>query len=256
MQASPPLSQRDPVVLHRAHGQGALLLLCEHASAHIPPHYAGLGLSPADRERHIAWDLGALDLSLALSALLDVPLVAATHSRLLIDLNRDPNAADSIVLSSEDTRIPGNQDLSLAERRLRRQWLYEPFHNAVDQLIDTRLGAGQSTAVLSIHSFTPRYRGVLRPWHAGVIAQRDLRLGTALLKGLRQDPALTVGDNEPYGPHDGVYHSAERHGEQRGLPCAMLEVRHDLLATPEGVRAWAERLAEVIRIQWLEPQPA
>ena len=224
-------------------GRGGVVLVCEHASNHVPPDYRGLELDPADLARHIAWDIGAFGLADRLSALLDAPLVSATHSRLLIDLNRDPAAPDSIVAHSEDTAIPGNVDLAPGERRHRQQWLYEPFHAALDVLLDERAALAWPTALVSIHSFTPTYLGRQRPWHAGLIFREDRRLSDRLLAELGRDRELELGVNQPYGPGDGVYHTIGRHGERRGLPCAMLEVRNDQIAQAQGQARWAARLA-------------
>lgn len=231
-----------PYVVHRRHGRGPLLLLCEHASNHVPAAYAQLGLSDEDLLRHIAWDPGAAATASVLSERLDAPLVCATLSRLLLDLNRDIAAADSIAVRSEATSIPGNQTLSAAEREHRQQSIYHPFHAAVEAVLAERRSAALPTAVISIHSFTPSYHGVARPWHVGVLSQHDRRLADALLANLRQDQTLCVGDNQPYAPEDGVYHSVGRHGQAHGLPCAMLEIRNDLIADAADQQRWAERL--------------
>ena len=228
-------------VLNRA-GRGPIVLLCEHASQHIPAAFEGLGLGETDLARHIAWDIGALGLSKRLSSMLDAPLAHANYSRLLLDLNRQPDAPDSIVAESEGTSVPGNIGLDAGQRELRRLRIYEPFHAEVDDLLDQRLALGISTAVVSIHSFTPRYHGVSRPWHVGVIARADRRLAEGLLRALQAESGLCVGDNQPYGPQDGVYHSLGRHGEQRSLPGAMIEVRQDLLNDEASQLRWAQTL--------------
>ena len=246
--ASPwELALRDaPAAVHNRDGRGGVLLLCEHASAHIPEAFAGLGLSAADRLRHIAWDIGALALARGLADALDAPLVHATYSRLLLDLNRPPGAADAIVERSEGTDVPGNVGLDEAHRTIRHRRIYEPFHATASELLDARVRAGLPTAVVSIHSFTPRYHGQTRPWHAGVISRPGCRLGAALLAGLRADASLCIGDNEPYAPVAGVFHSIERHAEARGLDGAMIEVRQDLLGDAGDVQAWTTRLAGVL----------
>jgi len=228
------------------HGRGAVVLICEHASHFIPPAYEGLGLSPADQTRHIGWDIGALGLALELSEALDAPLVHANYSRLLLDLNRPVDAPDSIVLHSEDTRIPGNENIPAAERELRIKRIYSPFHGELDALIDQRLQAGLATSVVSIHSFTPRYHGNERPWHVGVISQSDRTMADAILASLRRHADLCVGDNLPYGPQDGVFHSLSRHGEARGLHGAMIEVRNDLLGDESGQKHWARTLRDAL----------
>lgn len=232
-----------PVAVLNRNGAGPAVLVCEHASNYIPPEYHRLGLTAGDLQRHIAWDIGALGLSEQLSMLLDVPLVFATHSRLLRDLNRDVSAPDTIVTHSENTTIPGNLDLSDSERRWRDEWLYEPFHAELDRLIEQRLRQGLATAVISMHSFTPEYLGTVRPWHVGIVSRQDRRLSDRLLTSLREDATLCVGDNQPYTPDQGVYHSIERHAEARGLPGAMIEMRNDLIEQRLGQMQWASRLA-------------
>lgn len=235
-----------PVAVSNGDGRGALVLVCEHASNRVPERYQRLGLRSSDLLRHIAWDMGALEVAQACAERLDAPLVHATYSRLLLDLNRPPDADDSIVVHSEDTAIPGNRDLDSAERRRRQQAIYHPFHDALQLLIDARLARGQATIVLSMHSFTPSYHGVARPWHVGVLAEHDRRLADDLLAAFRADPELCVGDNQPYAPRQGVYHSMDRHGQQRGLACAMIELRNDLIAHSSTQRAWADRLCAAL----------
>lgn len=235
-----------PIAIRNREGNGGVVLLCEHASNYIPAGYDRLGLAPADLVRHIAWDIGALAVAEQMATMLDAPLAYATHSRLLLDLNRDPDAPDSIATLGEDTAIPGNLNVSAYERRLRCDWLYAPFHAGVDALIDHRLARGQATVVVSIHSFTPVYRGVPRPWQVGVLGSRDRRLADPWLAALRGDPVLEVGDNQPYSPRDGVYHSLDRHGERRGLPSAMIELRNDQILDPAGQREWAVRLGDTL----------
>jgi predicted N-formylglutamate amidohydrolase len=237
----------EPQVLHNAEGAGGVVLICEHASNRIPDAYLGLGLSEVQRRMHIAWDPGALEVATDLAQRLDAPLVYARYSRLLLDLNRAPGAADAIALSSEDIPIPGNHGIGAAEQQLRQRQIYQPFHAAIDALLERRLRAGVPTAVVSIHSFTPVYRGQPRPWQVGVIAQHDRRLADGLLAALRRESGLCVGDNQPYAPADGVYHTIERHGEARRLPCVMIEIRQDHLADAPAQRNWAQRLEAGLR---------
>jgi predicted N-formylglutamate amidohydrolase len=246
--AAQALASSPMAVLNR-HGRGPVLLICEHASRYIPDAFRGLHLHEPDQDRHIAWDLGALELACELSAMFDAPLVHATYSRLLLDLNRPTHAIDSIVLESEGTPIPGNAGLDPEHREQRRLRIYEPFHAELDSLIDQRIADGLPTVVVSIHSFTPRYHGVERPWHVGVISRHDRRLAEPLLAALSADPALCVGDNLPYGPqHDGTFHSLERHGEARGLPGVMIEVRNDLLGDAPSRSRWAGKLREALEL--------
>jgi predicted N-formylglutamate amidohydrolase len=228
-------------------GASPYVLLCEHASNHIPEAYAGLGLRPRDLERHIAWDIGAADLARELSRRLDAPLFLSGYSRLLIDCNRPPGAPTSIPPRSEDTDIPGNLDLPPGEPARREAAYFAPFHAAVAGLLDRRAAAGRRTIVVGVHSFTPVFLGVARPWLAGVLYGRAERFGRALVGRLAAElgPEV-VGDNEPYRiepeQHD---YTVPVHGDARGLDAALLEVRQDLIATAAEAEAWAARLAPV-----------
>lgn len=238
----------EPVAaIENAQGCSPILLICEHASNHLPSRYGTLGLGDVERQSHIAWDPGALGVAAGLSRLLDAPLVHATVSRLVLDLNRDPSVADSITAVSESTTIPGNQNLDATERSRRAREVYEPFHNAIDSFVAARLAAGTLRAVVSIHSFTPVYKGIARPWDIGLIFNRDERFARDVEAGLLREDALTVGMNEPYSPADRVFHTLERHAERRGLAPLMIEIRNDLIRTQDGQASWANRLAPLLR---------
>jgi predicted N-formylglutamate amidohydrolase len=236
----------SPVELINPAGRGRVVLVCEHASSLVPRELNDLGLPRAEIERHIGWDIGALGLAMECARLLDAPLVYARYSRLVLDVNRPVDAPDSIVEKSEDTPIPGNRDLDPAERQRRRKTIYEPFHAALAQVIASRRAADADLAVVNIHSFTPVYRGVARPWQIGVLSDSDRRLADGLLRELRREPGLVVGDNQPYSPRDRVYHTLDRHAQSQGLPSAMIEVRNDGLGSRAGQQAWAQRLCRVL----------
>ncbi len=227
-------------------GGGPFVIVCEHASNRLPRALGNLGLAPGDLERHIAWDLGAADLAQRLAAKIDADLVIQRFSRLAVDCNRDPRLADAFCALSEDTVIPGNRDLTDARKAGRLAALFEPFHSAINRLIEGRLAAGRATALLSVHSFTPVYRGVARPWHVGLISLSDRALADAMLAALSRDRTLVVGDNQPYSAKDNVDYTIRRHGLDRGLPHVMIEIRNDLLADEAGREAWADRLTRVL----------
>jgi predicted N-formylglutamate amidohydrolase len=238
----------DPVArIDNPEGQSPILLICEHASNHLPARYGTLGLEPAERESHIAWDPGALGVAQELSRLLDAPLIHATVSRLVLDLNRDPSAPDSITTLSESVTVPGNLDLDPGERARRVREIYDAFHDAVDVFTDARRAAGRIRAIVSVHSFTPVYRGVPRPWEIGLIFDRDERFARSVERGLKQDAALNLGINQPYSPADRVFHTLDRHAERRGLAPLMIEIRNDLIRTEDGQASWAGRLAPLLR---------
>lgn len=246
--AEPASRAGEPVaIVENPQGRSPILLICEHASNRLPARYGTLGLSPEQLESHIAWDPGALGVAKELSRLLDAPLIHASVSRLVLDLNRDPSASDSIWTLSERTSIPGNQDLDQNERAYRVREVYDAFHQAVDRFIEPRVKAGQTRSVVSIHSFTPIYRDVPRPWQIGLIHDRDERFARSVEKGLKSDPSLNVGMNEPYSPADRVFHTLERHAVRRGLAPLMIEIRNDLIRTQDGQTSWARCLAPLLR---------
>ena len=229
-------------------GGAALVLVCDHASRFMPESYRDLGLSGADLERHIAWDIGALAVAQSIATTLDAPLVHPTASRLIIDCNRDPaTTPDSIPPVSEDTIIPGNAAISAADRAQRIATIYEPFHALVDATMARQRARAGKIALIAIHSFTPVYHGEPRPWDIGVIIGDKSGFGERLVSLLKAQAGLTVGINEPYSPDDRVYHTLERHGVAHDLPTAMIEVRQDHLAGESGQRAWAARLSEALR---------
>ncbi len=229
-------------------GQSAVVLLCEHASNYIPPEYNGLGLSPSELQRHIAWDIGAADVTRRLAKLLDAPAFLGTCSRLLIDLNRPLHVPSSIVTRSEGTEIPGNTSLAPAERARRAARVFEPFHRAVETHLAERERAGRSTTIVAIHSFTPTYDGVSRPWHAGIIYDKATALAEAIIGRLRaSDDSLIVGANVPYSVTPEDYYGLLVYGDNIGNPAILVEIRQDLLAQAEQQQAWAQRLAAALK---------
>ncbi len=240
-------SAMPPVTVFNAHGQGPYVLACDHASNRIPAEYAALGLSPSQQLMHIAWDPGALEVALKLSAALDAPLVASTVSRLVIDCNRHHTAPDLIPTLSERTEIPGNRDVSADERQHRIANYHTPFHAALERVLDARKSSGQRSVLATVHSFTPVYKDVARPWPIGLIHGADLRLTERLRDALIADaPGMNVGWNEPYSARNGVTYTLEHHGDERGLDCTMIEIRNDEILTPEGIALWSERLSRCL----------
>ena len=228
-------------------GASPIVLLCEHASNLIPARYGRLGLTAADLERHIAYDIGAAAVARLLSARLDAVLALSGYSRLLIDCNRPLAASTSIPERSEATDIPGNIGIDVAERTERDALYFAPFRERVAALLEARLRAGKPTVLIGMHSFTPVYLGVSRVWHAGFLYARAQRLGRALIEGLRAaDPTLVVGDNEPYQITDEGDYTVPYQGDARGIQTALIEVRQDLIAQPDGQHMWASRLADVL----------
>lgn len=221
------------------------LLLCDHASNWMPERYAGLGLPAGELERHIAYDIGAEGVTRRLAARLGAPAVMSRFSRLLIDPNRGDDDPTLVMRLSDGAVVPGNARIDAAERDYRIRTFYEPYHRAVTAAIDAALAAGHPPAIVSIHSFTPLWRGVSRPWEIGILWDEDPRLAVPMIEMLRSDRSLTVGDNEPYSGRlkgDTMY----RHATLRGLAHALIEYRQDLIADAAGQADWAARTAAVL----------
>ncbi|MCV3765725.1 N-formylglutamate amidohydrolase [Rhizobium sp. TRM95796] len=245
MPADTTVDWPEAVEIVNPHGRSPFVLTCEHASRHIPPEYKGLGLPEAEIARHIGWDIGAAEVTRRLSARLDAPAFLSNYSRLLIDLNRPLDADSSIPILSENTPIPGNRDLDPKERALRAERMFHPFHAAVTAHLDERRRLGRPARILAIHSFTPVFKGVKRPWHAGVLFSHSRDWGVELVEKLGRD-GLTVAANQPYVIDRAEDYTIPIHGEDRGLPALLIEIRQDLIADEAGAEAWAARLAGVV----------
>lgn len=241
-----PMESHDPVRVVNAAGKGRYVVVCEHASNWLPAALGTLGLDESDMKRHIAWDPGAQPVARRLSELLDATLVESCVSRLAIDCNRPLDAPDLIAEISETTRIPGNAGLGAAAREERIALSHRPFHEALEKVIQSRAASGRPTWIVTVHSFTPIYRGVSRPWHIGIIHDDDDRVAAPLLAGLERVDGIVVGENEPYSPADRVYYTLERHARPRDLPCAMIEIRNDEITDAAAQERWAERLASIL----------
>lgn len=229
-----------------------LILLCDHAGNAFPPGYGTLGLPPAELERHIAYDIGASGIVRAMSARLGAPAVLSRYSRLLIDLNRGADDPTLIMRLSDGAIVPGNHHIDQTEWDKRIRLYYEPYHAAVDSVIARTQRQGVTPVIVSVHSFTEAWKGMARPWHAGILWDRDDRISARLIETLRADPSTVVGDNEPYsGQLEGD--CLNRHATSQGLAHALVEIRQDLIGTTQGQQHWAERLSACLESIWAEP---
>jgi predicted N-formylglutamate amidohydrolase len=222
------------------------VVLVDHASNFIPPEYGNLGLPAPELERHIAFDIGAAPLARLLAERFHAPALFTCFSRLLIDANRGEDDPTLIMRLSDGAIVPGNATIDRNEAQRRIERFFQPYHQATERLLDAMVATGRPPAILAIHSYTPVWKGARRPWHAGVLWDRDPRFAVPLLERLQSEPGLRVGDNEPYSgalKNDTMY----RHGTARGLAHALLEVRNDLIATQSGVLEWADRLEPHLR---------
>ncbi len=242
----------EPVRITNRGGNSPLVLICDHASNFLPAQFGTLGLEKSDLQRHIAWDPGAQPVALRMAEALDAVLVESCVSRLVVDCNRPLDAPDLIPPVSETTAIPGNADLSADRAQGARRPVVAAFPCGGRKVVSERLARGQATRLVSIHSFTPIYRGKSRPWQIGVIHDDDRRIAAPLIAALQALKGITVGVNEPYSPADRVYFTLERHARSRGLPCAMIEIRNDEISDEAGQRKWADLLTGIFSD--LEPE--
>lgn len=247
--APPLLTAADPppATIVNPGGRSPFLLIGDHAGNVIPSSLGDLGLPPIDRTRHIAWDIGVAGLGLHLSRILDATFVRQTYSRLVVDCNRAPGAADAIAPISDGSIVAGNQQMGPDEAAARFASIHEPYHQAIAATLADRDAAGSETILIALHSFTPRLAGGgARPWHVGVLHDAgDASFATRLLATLRDGEELVVGDNEPYRM-DQIDYTVPRHAYPQRRRYAEIEVRQDLIGSPDGEARWAERLASAL----------
>ena len=222
------------------------LLVGDHAGHAIPARLEGLGVSPADRSRHIALDIGVKELGLALGEHLHAPFIWQHFSRLVCDCNRDPDDPDWIPQVSDGTVIPGNAGLAVDDQVVRRAAIFDPYHDAIAAMVAERLSARRPTVFVSLHSFTPAMAGTARPWDIGVLHDgREDAFALEVLSGLQALDGYRIGDNEPYDMDDTDY-TVPRHAYPHALPYIELEVRQDHLSDAAGIARMAQLLATVL----------
>jgi predicted N-formylglutamate amidohydrolase len=225
-------------------GNSGLIFFCDHAANALPAGYGTLGLEDAAFATHIAYDIGAAEVCRALATAYGAPAVLARYSRLLIDLNRGPDDPTLVMKLSDGRIIPGNRNVGPEEIENRLAKYHRPYHEAIAAEIAAAQGEGRVPVLISLHSFTPVWKGFARPWQVGVLWDRDDRLARPLMAELERGGFVT-GDNEPYSgalQNDCLW----RHGTMNGLPHVLIEVRQDLLATPEAADGFAIRLKPVL----------
>ncbi|MDH3631863.1 MAG: N-formylglutamate amidohydrolase [Gammaproteobacteria bacterium] len=236
-------------------GRGQVLLVGDHVSPVIPRALGNLGLDETLLEQHIAYDIGTRKLVHHLSQHLDAPAVLAGYSRLVVDLNRSLEDASVMPEVSDDTPIPGNQNMSLEHRNQRIHNFYTPYRKAVDMMLHGFREKEVVPAFISIHSFTPQMAGFVRPWHAGILWDKDPRIPVPLMANLRAHAdGFNIGDNEPYsGKHPADY-TIDHHAEASGIPHVSIEIRQDLVNTEAGAERWATILDDALRDILADPE--
>lgn len=239
---TPPLLSEEepgPWEVLNPHSLSPLVILCDHASNRVPKSLRHLGLALDVFGKHVAYDIGCEKLTRALADRFDSTALLAHYSRLVIDLNRHPGDGSSIPTVSDTIEIPGNCNLSPDQIKQREEALFWPYHNQVERILNRIKARGQTPILCAIHSFTPLFKGFQRPWHIGVLWDRDQRLSSPLLKQLQAVPKICVGDNEPYHARNPVGYTMDIHGEKHGHPHILLEIRQDLINHDAGVSEWA-----------------
>jgi predicted N-formylglutamate amidohydrolase len=235
-----------PVTIFNETGASPFLIVADHAGNNVPRALHGLGLPQAELHRHIGWDIGIAGVCRVLGEALDAVLIQQNYSRLVIDCNRTPGSETSIATISELTTVPGNTGLSDSEKAAREREIFRPYHDRIEVELARRNLAGQPAVLIAMHSFTPSFKGVARPWHAGVLYNRDARFAHLLKALLKSEGGLTVGDNEPYSVTDATDYTIPVHGERRGLHHVAIEIRQNLIAEVEAQQEWAALLARIL----------
>jgi predicted N-formylglutamate amidohydrolase len=250
--ATPDDAPDHPVTEIKGDPSSGILVLCDHASNEIPPEYGALGLPESELARHIAYDIGAAWMARRLAERLSAPALLTNFSRLLIDPNRGEDDPTLVMRFSDGAIVPGNArvDDREVERRITR--FYRPYDRAISSAIRYSLANGIRPILLSIHSFTPFWRGVPRPWQAGILWARDGRLSKGLIAALQGRYGIHVGDNEPYnGALSGDV--IDRHALANGFSNTLIEIRQDLIADPKSAEAWGDRLADTLQPLLADP---
>jgi predicted N-formylglutamate amidohydrolase len=238
----------EPVGVESPEGSSPLVFVSDHAGRALPRSLGDLGVDEAERGRHVGWDIGVYGVTTVLARMLDAVYVSQPYSRLVIDCNRRPGSPGSIPAVSDGTRVPGNEHLSPGDRRAREHAILRPYHQEVRRVLAERRATALPVVLISMHSCTPRLRTarVDRPWEISAIADRDWRVGNALIALLQAETGLCVGRNQPYTVDAENDYTVPLHAEANGLPYVEIEIRQDLIEHEAGQRAWARLLAAVL----------
>lgn len=248
--ADPP-----PCSIINPQGKAQVLLVGDHASNRIPQSLGALGLDAAALEQHIAYDIGTSRLLHHLSEHLDAPAVLAGYSRLVVDLNRSLEDDSLMPEVSDDTPIPGNQNMSAQHRSERIHNFYTPYRKAIDSKLHDFHDRGLVPALIAIHSFTPEMAGFSRPWHAGILWDKDPRIPLPLMHNLRAHrDGFNIGDNQPYSGRHPADYTIDHHAEANGIPHVSIEIRQDLVSTEDGAERWATILDHGLRDILADPE--
>ncbi|EAQ43980.1 putative N-formylglutamate amidohydrolase [Roseobacter sp. MED193] len=236
-----------PAKVLNGSGKGPFVFGCEHAGNRIPKSLGTLGLTKAERSRHIAWDIGAAHLTEKLSEKLDSPAVLQRYSRLVFDCNRTASHPGAFVVEADGSNVSGNENLGKEEKLEREEAIYRPFHNTLSEITDRRRWMGERIAYVAVHSFNDQVHGETRPWHVGFLYNQRSGMSRFMIDWFQSNTEYEVGDNQPYSPLDAVDHTLRNQAETRGLPYTMVEIRNDLLRSERQIAVWAALLTQALR---------
>ena len=240
-------SEPPPFEVINHDGRAPLLIACDHAANRIPASLCGLGLGQEHLEKHIAYDIGAKQVSIRLAEMFDAPLLSAGYSRLVIDLNRHLDDVSLVLDNSDNVVIPGNRGLSDADVARRIDHFFHPYHDQYAQMADQLAQTHPRSLILSVHSFTPTYEGRNRPWHYGVLwDESHANAARTLLASFAKIEGIVVGDNKPYHACDPQGYAQVVHAAQNGLEMALIEIRQDLVTDPRGQAQAADTIFKVL----------
>lgn len=242
-----------PYTIENADGLTPVVFVCDHASSAVPAALGTLGLDPAELQRHIAIDLSAAEVTRRLATRFGGPAVMAAYSRLVIDCNRQLGHPESVVRESDGTVIPANQSLTEYDIALRVDGIFRPYHAAINRIIADFDAAGRVPALIAVHSFTPTFAGTKRPWHVGILWDRDPRIPVPLIEALGRDSDIVVGDNQPYSGRAQYGYTVEEHAAKTGLPHVLIELREDVIRTEAGIAEWTRRLGDALAAILADP---
>ena len=239
------LTKADPVPfrVENQKGKAQCLIVCDHASNRIPEALGTLGLSKKDREKHIAWDPGTEIIGRYLSEQLDAPAFFSTFSRIVVDVNRGANSPECMREVYDHVPVPGNVNLSRAEKKQRIDEIFNPYHKNLAAQVQRFLKKKRVPMIISVHSFTPEIDGYRRPWHIGILWNKEDDIAVKLVDNLRaQNPTMIVGENEPYSlkAENLAKNTIGTHAESKGLPYVIVEFRQDLVKTKRDALKWGK----------------
>lgn len=233
-----------PFIRYNENGKAPLLFVCDHSGRAFPEQLGQLGLSDWVLDQHVTSDIGAGAVARHLADAFDATLIYNHYSRLVIDTNRYPDDPTICAEISGGISIPGNQSLGREERSARFREIYDPYHAEIAKRLEAFLADGIVPAIIAIHSCTPVFNDVVRPWHFGVLWDVDPRIAQPLIRHFDAMDGIHIGDNEPYSGRDPHDYTMDHHGEGNRIPHVSIEVRQDLIDSDAGASHWAQILYE------------